>query len=181
VGIKPRKRDITRAKQLLAAAGHANGVSATLITTDAYVGAVEIATLVAQQAKDAGFKLKIQKWSGDTYFDEVWLKKAFYMSGWTQRAVPELFLSTTSYSNSIWNESHFRSKQVDRLLSAARVESNKKKRTQLYTQAMKLVHDSCTWIFPVYGNLIHASVKNFSWETLPPSTSGPYTHNMRLS
>ena len=181
VGIKPRKRDIARAKQLLAAAGHKNGVSATLITTDAYVGAVEIATLVAQQAKEAGFKLKIQKWSGDTYFDEVWLKKPFYMSGWTQRAVPELFLSTTSYSNSIWNESHFRSKKVDALLSAARVTSDKKKRTQLYTQAMKLVHDSCTWLFPVYGNLIHASVKNFSWETMPPSSSGPYTHNMRLS
>ncbi len=180
VGIKPRKQNIARAKQLLAAAGH-KSVSATLITTDAYVGAVEIATLVAQQAKAAGFNLKIQKWSGDTYFDEVWLKKPFYMSGWTQRAVPELFLSTTSYTNSIWNESHFKSKKVDRLLTAARIESNRKKRTQLYTQAMKLVHESCTWLFPVYGNLIHASAKNFSWETMPPSTSGPYTHNMRLS
>jgi peptide/nickel transport system substrate-binding protein len=176
-GIPVRPLDPERAKHLMKAAGHGNGLTQTLIVSELGPAQLSVGTLVQEQAKAAGFNIKLLKWPSDSFDDQVWLKKPFYISNWTQRATPELFLATTSYTNSIWNESHFYSKAVDRLLGAARVEVDTRKRQKLYTQAMTIVSNSATWLFPAYGNLLHVSQPNFSWLTRPPASAGPYLHN----
>src|SRR5438067_13582682 len=50
--IPQRKRNIAKAKQLLAQAGHANGIDVTL-TTEQYLEIPQYATIIKQQCKDA--------------------------------------------------------------------------------------------------------------------------------
>jgi peptide/nickel transport system substrate-binding protein len=180
-GIPVRKRDIARAKKLLAAAGHPRGLSATMFTADASPGMLDLATVVARQVKDAGFNITLKKWPADSFWNDVWLHKDFYTSAWTGRPTPELFLGNTTYSTSRWNESHFRDKTVDRLLTQAKQTTNASLRTKLYSDAMRRVADSAQWIVPAYGKLEHAAVQKFSWDAPQPASAAPYLHNARLA
>ena len=56
-----RERDIERAKQLLSEAGHPDGLSVELVTAPIQAGAVEAATVFAEQAADAGADLN-RRW-----------------------------------------------------------------------------------------------------------------------
>jgi peptide/nickel transport system substrate-binding protein len=166
--IKQRKRNIARAKQLLAQAGLPDGFSADLYTADAGFGMVELAVAVANQVKDAGIKLNVRKWPSDSYWSEVFLKKSAYVSYWTQRATPDILLSTLLVSNAPFNEPHFRDKEFDDLIALARKTANPQQRRRIYTQAMQRVHDASGWIIPGFLDLVHASSKNFRFESPPP-------------
>ena len=181
VGIPTRPRNIARAKQLLAAAGHPHGLTATLVTGNAGPGMVALATVVAQQAAEAGFNIKIDSWPASTYWSDVWLKKGFYVSNWSQRATPQLFLAETAYSNGIYNESHYRSKQVDKWLTEAVQTVTPAKRVKLYSEAMGAVAASAQWIIPAYASLIHCAVPGFKWKQLPPAQSDPYLFNASVT
>ena len=64
-----RTRDVAKAKSLLAAAGHGNGLDITLQTSPASPGMVEAATLLAQQAKAGGVNITISQVDSSSYFD----------------------------------------------------------------------------------------------------------------
>ena len=181
VGLKTRKRDIPRAKQLLKEAGYPNGIDVTLITGDASPGMLDMATVIAGQVKDSGFRVKLRKWPADSFWNDVWLKKNFYTSAWTQKSTPELYLARTAYSKGQWNEAHIKDPQIDRLLTKARSITDPKARTKLYTQAMGRVQNTSSWINVGYGNLLHASSKNFKWEQAPPPLSAPHLFNANIS
>jgi peptide/nickel transport system substrate-binding protein len=80
-----RTQDITKARQLLAAAGHPDGITLELQTSAAAAGMVEAATLFAQQAKAAGVTVNITNVNPGSYFDPttMYLKMPFAQSIWT--------------------------------------------------------------------------------------------------
>lgn len=73
-----RPRDVARAKELLAAAGHADGLEVTLRTTTSYPGMDAAATLYARQLADIGVTATVRNEPPDTYFTNVWSKADFY-------------------------------------------------------------------------------------------------------
>jgi peptide/nickel transport system substrate-binding protein len=177
VGIPVPKRNIPRAKQLLAKAGHPNGLDATMFTGAASQGMLDFAQVIQQQVKEAGIRLKLHIWPSDSFWSDVWLKKDFYTSAWTQRATPQLFLAETAYSHGTYNESHYRDADVDKWLTKAVQTTDHAKRVKYMSLAMAKVSDSAQWIVPAYGSLVHASTKSFKWTALPPASSAPYLYN----
>jgi peptide/nickel transport system substrate-binding protein len=77
-GLEPHRRDVARARNLLAQAGHSDGLQLTLHTTTSYPGMDAAATLFARQLADVGVTAKVQLDPPDTYFSKVWSKEAFY-------------------------------------------------------------------------------------------------------
>jgi peptide/nickel transport system substrate-binding protein len=77
-GLTPRQRDVAKARQLLADAGHKEGLKLTLHTTTSYPGMDTAATLFARQLAEAGITAEVRLNPPDTYFTTVWAKQDFY-------------------------------------------------------------------------------------------------------
>ncbi|GAA3983156.1 ABC transporter substrate-binding protein [Thermobifida alba] len=76
----PVDRDVERARELLADAGHGDGLSLTLHTTNSYPGMEEAAVLVAEQLQEAGVDVQVEVVPPDTYWAEVWNVEPFYLN-----------------------------------------------------------------------------------------------------
>lgn len=77
-----RKRDLARAKQLLAEANFDLSKSYDLLTTEDIAGLAESATLFASQAREAGIKINVVKQESGKFWDETWLKGSLYTTYW---------------------------------------------------------------------------------------------------
>jgi peptide/nickel transport system substrate-binding protein len=164
-GIPQRTRDIKKAKALLAKAGYPDGVDVTLITSDAVFGMKDVALVVAEQAKDAGFRIKIQEWPTQTYWSQVWLKKPFYMTGVTGRPTPDIMLTLVFYS---YDETHYKNPIFDRLVQQARSVGDPHQRQQIYSQACRMVWEAAGYILPAFVDMVHGARNNVHFQELPP-------------
>ncbi|GAB3456793.1 ABC transporter substrate-binding protein [Streptomonospora sediminis] len=74
------ERDLDRARELLADAGHGQGIELTLHTTSSYPGMEDAAVLAAEQLADAGIDAEVEVVPPDTYWAEVWNNEPFYLN-----------------------------------------------------------------------------------------------------
>ena len=82
---QPPQPDVEKAKELLAAAGHADGLKLDLYTAEGVPGMVRMAQVFAEQAKPAGFNINVIVTPADSYWDDTWLKQPFLTSAWSMR------------------------------------------------------------------------------------------------
>ena len=162
-----RQRDIAKAKELLAQAGHGGGLEIDLHTSEAVIGFIELATLFQAQAAEAGIKVNLVKSPAGEYWDNIWLKKPFVCSAWSGRAADEA-LSVPYLSNAEWNETHWRRPDYDKLIYDARQTVDDKKRTALYQQAQHLLREEGGILVPIFPDAIGATRANVSGWTLHP-------------
>ena len=115
----PREQDIDQAKSLLKKAGKSN-LAVTLQTSDIVPGFTQAATLLAQQAQQAGVKITIKKESANSYFDTALLytKMDFAQSYWTTGSLAA-FYSQSLLSGAVWNETHFKDPAFDKMVRQA--------------------------------------------------------------
>ncbi|HVE49599.1 MAG TPA: ABC transporter substrate-binding protein [Casimicrobiaceae bacterium] len=127
------KRDVARAKKLLAEAGVTNP-SFTLMT--ATTGdAQKIAQVVQSMAKDAGFDVKIQSTEFATSLDMA-DKGQFeaYVLAWSGRADPDGNIYSFDACKQPLNYAGYCKPEVDELLTKARTERELAQRAKLYEQ-----------------------------------------------
>jgi peptide/nickel transport system substrate-binding protein len=158
-GVKAPARDIAKAKQLLKDAGYADGLKATLYTSDARVGMLPLALLTQQMAKEAGFDLSIQNVPWDVFLNTVWEKRPFYINNWFARPTTDTsitpFFVTRDKGGSL-NDYYYSNPEVDRLLLAAQGELNAQKRKELYGQAQQIIADDGPAVIAFFKNNITA-------------------------
>ncbi len=111
VHIRQRRRDLRLAKQLLAAAGDKNGLSAQLTVGDYGVG--------TQYA----IKLNIKTQPLTAYYagsptTTPWLNDPMTITPWLSRPIPNTYLTAGLQSKGIWNASHYASRRFDSLANA---------------------------------------------------------------
>jgi peptide/nickel transport system substrate-binding protein len=125
------KRDVAKAKALLAAAGVPNP-SFTLMTPTTS-DAQRIAQVVQAMAKEAGFDIKIQSTEFATSLglaDKGQMEA--YVLAWSGRADPDGNLQQFYTCNAPNNYSGFCSKEMDELIQQSRTELDSRKRAQIY-------------------------------------------------
>ncbi len=149
------KRDVDKAKKLLADAGHPDGIDIDLYTADVAPGATRLATTYAQMAADAGIRVRVINTPADSFWDDVWLKKSFITSNWGLRA-PGPALNIAYRSTAAWNETHWKNERFDALLDKAAVTVDAKERADVYKQAQQLLADEGGVIGPAYAVQISA-------------------------
>jgi peptide/nickel transport system substrate-binding protein len=119
--VPQRAQDISKAKQLLAAAGHPNGFSTTL-TTEQYQEIPALAQVIAQAASKIGvtMKLKVETqtnyYGKATYGNSDWLDAIVSLVDYGDRGVPNVFLEAPLTSGGPWNAAHFKNPTYDGLV-----------------------------------------------------------------
>jgi len=119
--IPQRTQNIAEAKQLLAAAGHPNGFSATLFTEE-FQEVPQLAQEIAASAKQVGINISLKVetqtayYGNSAYGDSDWLDGQMSLVDYGDRGVPDVVLESALTSNGPWNAAHFKDKTYDGLV-----------------------------------------------------------------
>jgi peptide/nickel transport system substrate-binding protein len=154
-------RDVDKAKQLLAEAGYADGLSVDLYTSDSIATMVPIAQLYQQMAADAGIKVNIIMSPADSYWNEIWLKRPFITSNWGGRPTAE-GLSIAYLSKAQFPETHWYRTDYDELISKANATVDADARRKLFQEAQRLLAEEGGVIVPAFASVVAAMRKGCS-------------------
>jgi peptide/nickel transport system substrate-binding protein len=171
------KRDVAKAKQLLAEAGYPNGIDIDLNTAEGSPGMLKMAEAYQQMAAEAGIRINLIQNPADSYWDTVWNKRDFFNTAWSAR-IPSQALSFIFVKSSSINESHWYRDDYDALLDKATKELDNGKRAELYNQAQKIITEEGGEIIPFFIKTVaamraacsgyepHMQSNNLNYETL---------------
>jgi peptide/nickel transport system substrate-binding protein len=119
--VAQRTQDINKAKQLLSAAGHANGFS-TVMKTEVYEEVPQLAQAIAANAAKAGITIKLNIEPQGTYYGKAtfgnsdWLDGTMSLVDYGDRGVPNVFLEAPLTSSGPWNAARFKNSTYDSLV-----------------------------------------------------------------
>ncbi|WP_371501524.1 ABC transporter substrate-binding protein [Kitasatospora sp. NBC_00374] len=108
-----RRRDLDKARQLLAEAGFDSAKTYDLLTTEDISGLAESATLFATQVREAGVKINVVKQDSKIFWDASWLKAPLYTTYWGTNDSVVFFASKTMVSESGQNEAGWKEPSFD--------------------------------------------------------------------
>jgi peptide/nickel transport system substrate-binding protein len=120
--IPQRKKDLARAKALLAEAGVPNGFSATL-TTERLQEMPDFAVLIQNAAASIGVKLTLKIEDVGAYYGSAkpgssdWLDSEMGMTDYGHRGIPNVMLAAPLLSSGAWNAAHFKNATYDKLVA----------------------------------------------------------------
>lgn len=154
-----RQRDVDKARQLLAAAGYANGLQLDLVTSSSRPGMIELALAFRAMAAPAGVDVRVVNVPSDVYWSDYGGKAPFHVGNWGFRPSIDETLMIAYHSSARNNESRWRSKDLDALIEAARRTEAMDKRKELYQQAQQLLMDEGGVIVPYFRPILMAMQK----------------------
>ncbi len=158
--IPQRTYDPDKAKFHLKKAGMAD-VRLDLSAADVVIpSGVDMAVLYRETARKAGIDVNVVREPNDGYWSNVWLKRPFCLAGWGQRPTPDIAFTLGYAAGADWNDSHFRDERFNELLQIARAELDHKRRTELYGEMQRILHEKGSVIIPFFRNWIYARRAN---------------------
>jgi peptide/nickel transport system substrate-binding protein len=158
------QRDVEKAKALLAEAGHADGLSLDLYTSELYPGQMAMTQVFQRMAADAGIDINLIVIPASEYWDVIWLKKPFAISNWGMRPTA-IALSVAYRKDAKWNETHFFRDDYDALLDKAAATVDDAERRKLYQEAQRMIAEEGGVIIPVFSTTVAATRKGCSGYT----------------
>jgi peptide/nickel transport system substrate-binding protein len=150
--IKPVKRDLAKAKALLAEGGQPNGFTFTFTIVNTPFG-VQEAEVVKAQLAEAGITANVQPVDGAAQL-AAGNNKTYQMTtfAWSGRPDPDgntfQFFHTTPGVSFNWTGTS--NPQLDQLLEQTRVVSDHVERKKLYSQAIQILRDEAPAVFIVH-------------------------------
>jgi peptide/nickel transport system substrate-binding protein len=123
--VAQRRMDLNRARELLALAGHPNGIDSTLtLTTEKFMEIPDLAVVLQNAAKEIGIRLQLKVetqslyYGASTFGQSDWLDSTLGITDYGHRGVPNLFLNAPLTSTGAWNAAHFKNDAYDKLAAA---------------------------------------------------------------
>jgi peptide/nickel transport system substrate-binding protein/oligopeptide transport system substrate-binding protein len=166
-------RDVAKAKQLLAAAGHPNGIDIELWSSQT-PPFPRIAQTVQANLKDAGVRVKLVQRDASSMREAA-------RAGQTDMALKDWFADYPDAENFLYpllhsankgvggNVSFYSNPQFDKLVSDARREQDEAKRTAMYKQADEMAYQDAPMIYLFFYKELYAVqpwIKNFVVPTI---------------
>lgn len=148
--------DPEKAKFYLKQAGHSSLTVDLSAADGAFAGAVDMALLFQSSAKPARIDVNVIREPSDGYWDNVWMKKPFYMSWFGGRATADMILSVPYKSDSPWNDTFWKNDEFDKLLVNARSTLDPAARKTMYAQMQRLIWETGGYLIPVFADNIDA-------------------------
>ena len=179
--VPQRAQDISKAKALLAAAGHPSGFTTQLITQQ-YLELPQYAQIVAQAAASIGVTIQLRVESSSAYYGKAtfgnsdWLDATMSLVGYGHRSVPNVFLSAplqtidaTTRTGS-WNAAHFNNAQYDTLSRQYIAAVDLSTQRSLAGQIQTLLLNETPIIYGYFYDHLSATAKNVAG--VYPTASG---------
>lgn len=142
-----------------------SGVTAPIelqLSEGAFSGATDCGLIYQASLAQAGINLDLKRVSGDGYWENIWLKVPFCAVHWTNRPTIDDQLTSTFFGGlkNPWNDSHFQNEEFSKLMVAARVEMDQKKRADMYARCQALIAQNSGMVcFAVLDNLDACTTK----------------------
>jgi peptide/nickel transport system substrate-binding protein len=168
--IAQRTQNISQAKSLLAAAGHPNGFTTTLVTENIQE-IPAFAQIVAQSAAAIGVKINLNVEAQSKYYGNFefggsdWLDGTMSLVDYGHRSVPNLFLGAplqtinTKTGTGVWNAAHFSNSQYDKLSAQYVAALDVSTQRSIAGQIQTLLLNETPIIFAYFYNYLTATAK----------------------
>jgi peptide/nickel transport system substrate-binding protein len=156
------RRDIDKAKDLLREAGAAPKNLDMLVTTE-YPETVTAAQIIADNLAPLGITVNIRTVDFATWLDEQ--NNGHFdmlMMGWLGNIDPDDFYYAQHHTDGTSNAQKFSNHEVDKLLDAGRVESNRNARADDYAKAATIIADEVSYLYLYNPSVIQAWTKRLS-------------------
>jgi len=179
--VPQRVQDISKAKALLAAAGHTSGFTTQLITQQ-YLELPQYAQIVAQAATSIGVTIQLRIESSSAYYGKAtfgssdWLDATMSLVGYGHRSVPNVFLSAplqtidATTGTGSWNAAHFNNVHYDTLSRQYIAAVDLSIQRSLAGQIQTLLLNETPIIYGYFYNHLSATAKNVA--DVYPTASG---------
>jgi peptide/nickel transport system substrate-binding protein len=148
--------DVDKAKSLLNEAG-VNPQNLDMLVTSEYPETVTAAQIIADNLAPLGITVNIRTVDFATWLDEQNTGHFdMLMMGWLGNIDPDDFYYAQHHTNGTSNAQKYSNPEVDRLLDAARVETNRDARAAIYAKASTTIADECSYIYLYNPSVIQA-------------------------
>ncbi|CDX14784.1 Family 5 extracellular solute-binding protein [Mesorhizobium sp. ORS 3324] len=151
-----KKRDIQAAKQLMTEAGQMDFEHELFSSDDDWIK--NSTDVVAQQLREAGFKVKRTVLPSATYWGD-WMKYPFSATNWNMRPLGVQVLALAYRSGAAWNESSWSNPEFDKLLDQAVTMPDPEKRKTIMKDIETLLQESGIIIQPYWCSIYNHSSK----------------------
>jgi len=146
------KRDVARAKKLLADAGYPSGIDVEIACKPDPAWELLAVQALVEQWKDAGIRVKINVMPS-TQFWEVWTKVPFGFTGWTHRPLGTMLLGLAYRTGVPWNESRYSNRDFDNLLTQAEGTIDIAQRREIMAKLEAILQDDGPIVQPVWRSV----------------------------
>jgi len=157
--VEQRAKNIAEAKQLMEAAGKADGFQITL-TTERYLEIPEYAQLVQSAAREIGVQIDLNVLDQGAYYGEAvygksnWLDSVMGITDYGHRGVPNVYLNAPLKSDGTWNAAHFKNADYDRLVEGYVAAGTLEGQQEYSGQIQRLLLDETPVIFGYFYDFI---------------------------
>ena len=165
--VPQRDLDIGQAKQLMAAAGFADGFKVKL-TTEKFIEIPDYCQIIQQAVRAIGVTIDLNVESQDGYYGKAvfgqsdWLDSVMGATDYGHRGVPNVLLAAPLTSDGTWNSAHFKNKQYDTLVSQYVAALDLGSQRAAAGQIQALLLDETPVIFSYFYNFLTATAKGVS-------------------
>jgi peptide/nickel transport system substrate-binding protein len=166
--LPPIKRDVAKAKALLAEAGHPNGIDMVMNcrTDPDWFSATAQAAI--EQWKEAGIRVKLEVMPNSLYAQN-WQKVPFGMTDWFHRPLGVQPLALAYRSGVPWNETNYSNPEFDKLLDQAEGTVDIEKRREVMAKLEKIMQDDAVMIPPFFRSVFTFMDKKVKGFKMHPS------------
>ena len=167
--LPPLKRDIAKAKALLAEAGYADGVTITIANGDTEGSwMTDVCTVMKAQVAEAGINVEINKMTSNQYW-EVWDSAPWGYTAWTHRPLGTMVLSLGYRSGVPWNETQYANPEFDKALDDAEATLDVNERRKKIEVCERLLQEDAVIPQPFWRSQYSAMHKRVKGRALHPT------------
>jgi len=169
--VPQRKKDLTAARALMAAAGVPNGFEATL-TTERVQEIPDYAVLVQNACREIGVKLNLKIETDSAYYGKAqpgqsdWLDSEMGITDYGHRGVPNVLLGAPLLSTGAWNAAHFKNPTYDGLVAQYTATTDLGVQRELAGKIQTLLLDETPVIFAYFYDFLMATAPGVSGATV---------------
>ena len=157
--LPPLKRDIAKAKALLAEAGYADGLTVEIANGDTEGSwMTDACAIFKSQAEAAGITININKMPANQYW-EVWDKAPWGYTAWTHRPLGTMVLGLAYRKGVPWNEAAYDNPKFDAALDDAEGTLDVNERKKKMAICEKLIQDDAIIPQPFWRSVFKATNK----------------------
>ena len=152
--VPQRTQNLTKAKQLLQAAGHTS--ITTQLATEQYEEIPGLATVIAEAASKIGVKINLKVENQSSYYGKAtfgnsdWLDATMSLVDYGDRGVPNVFLDAPLLSDGTWNAAHFKNPTYDGLVKQYTAAVDLQSQKQIAGKIETLLLDETPLIIPYF-------------------------------
>ncbi len=162
------KRDVAKAKALLAEAGYPGGIDTEIAARPAPDWELLAVQAMVEQWKEAGIRVKINVMPSTQYWG-VWTKVPFGFTTWAHRPLGTMVLSLAYRSGASWNESAWSNAEFDKLITEAEGYLDVEKRRAVMAKLQAIMLDDGPAVVPLWRAVFNFTDKKIKGYKIHPS------------